>query len=912
VAAGVTVGSTVAINSDAASGTASECFFNHRFGVAWSTFRGSLSSCGFSQTNNGTFIKYSGRVHMYWEDYDSMSAPATVHTPASIWHEVTISLASESTSTTSPASNVEEPSAAAFSVTAFDYRNQMDTVAIDVSYSIATNWPYFPYLTTARGSQLVGSSDVYGTLDLPLGTWPSSSWDNIYVDSKNGSGSCSAVGDVCTLEGTFSYTWTPSAVSSSCSVAADYQFDFLLGCHPAALGSNLCDQKMRLALNDPTLGIFTVPETIVDLCQAETIPTTSEPSVGGPIGFTSTIGFKTPVREIRFREYHVRRQDLVSTDPLIPAFWELWNLASNTPSSLGSTVALAVSSLADAGTSGLSWTLTSTFTPNTLVHPANISSLEYGNEHRSGNMIVLPDDRGATFIFEVEIVVRIFTGTPGRRVRRMVYVDRTVDSSGLGKRQEEGTDLTLDLGELEMEVPSAIPCESFLASIYAFINSCSTCWTDNASFYIDSVGYTKASNGLVTASIAYHLELNWPYYGYYANTTDGAQLIHTNGVYGGVHLSAFPESSFASSGQDGQKTPEGENCTSYGQKCAMLGTLEYSWMPEPGFCTISSTEAQQFSFMLGCLAEGYNDPAECAQPMRVVLGNPETFGAWKLSGNIDFCKSAESEFGLTWEPAFDVASTTRLLGQPISASGSFSLLKKLAAVKVEAFRVSRADLTGDPWELWNADTTNTYAIDSGSRTAIGTGTNFHRTITTSDSGFTWTVSTYFTPNIRTMSGTVSKEYADRMGEMIVLPSDNELTLSFRASLVVRLFGDSTQTPGGLRRRRRRLEYREVEVASLEPAEGVEVQTRSVVVSVGNGIPVASVTGQQSTGLSGGAVGAIVGVVGAAIAVAGVAGVLVWRRKTISKQVQVDKMECSCRLESCDGKLYSERDTESRH
>ena len=373
-------------------------------------------------------------------------------------------------------------------------------------------------------------------------------------------------------------------------------------------------------------------------------------------------------------------------------------------------------------------------------------------------------------------------------------------------------------------------------------------------------------------------------------------------------MTEFPEAAWTSSytaGQNGLITPEGEDCTSNGQKCSLAGGINYSWKPTvgstPESCTLASTNAQQFSFMLGCLAEGYNDASECDQPMRVVLGFPETFAAWKLQGNLDFCKSASSDYAISWSPAFDVASSTRQVGQPIQAGGSFSLLKKLSGVKLEAFRVSRADLTGGSgyWSLWNPDMTNNAATDSGSKTDMGTNVNFLKSITTSDGGYSWRLDTSFTPNIKLTSDEVASTYAARPDHMIVLPSDNGDTLLYRVTLIVRLFADSTQTPTGSRLlgRKRRLQYRQIEtvqdVARPAEMERVEVSTRAVQLAIGSGIQAGgggNTVTAKSTGLSAGAIGGIVALaVSAAIALA-VAGVLIYRKRKQAKVLKVTQVE----------------------
>lgn len=455
------------LTSSAATGAASACYFDHHWSIAWNTFRTTLAQCGFTQANNGTFLKYSGRLHVQWADYDSMSSSNPVHTAASTWYPVTVAFEAESTSTTNPASNTEQPYLDSFNVTSLEYINRESLVAMQVGFSIATKWPYYPYLPPTNGSQLVGASGVYSGLS--LGSWPSAEWLTEYVDAQDGPSNCSQVNDLCTLVGKVTYTWNPSVDSSSCSIAGSYQLNFQLGCLAANGSTNVCDQPMRQALNTPTLGTFAMPETVLDLCKAATVPSSSAPPVGGAIGFTSSLGFRSSVNMVRYREYQVSRADMSSASESVPAYWELWDRTNNAPSAKGALVEVATAASNDDST-GKSWTLVSSFTPNKLVNTNNISSLDYGHPDRAQYMIVFPDDRGTELSFRVNMVVRIWTGAITRKQRRMLWSDMGVsaefDAKGkqvnrrqLGKRQAGGSDLTLDSGPLGMNVPSSIPCE---------------------------------------------------------------------------------------------------------------------------------------------------------------------------------------------------------------------------------------------------------------------------------------------------------------------------------------------------------------------------------------------------------------------------------------------------------------------
>jgi hypothetical protein len=89
----------------------------------------------------------------------------------------------------------------------------------------------------------------------------------------------------------------------------------------------------------------------------------------------------------------------------------------------------------------------------------------------------------------------------------------------------------------------------------------------------------------------------------------------------------------------------------------MSGELTYSWTPTPSnpkSCSISSNSNYQFDFMLGCVDyNGTNNDACGTTKLRDALAIP-LFGAFRFSGNVDFCKSAATDFPITWGPAFDV------------------------------------------------------------------------------------------------------------------------------------------------------------------------------------------------------------------------------------------------------------------
>lgn len=427
-----------------ATGAADTCYFNHHFSIPWATFRAD-GNCGLNLANNGSANTFSGRLHVWWEDYDSMSAQTPIRTAATVWYPVTISVASDATSTTGNVNNVEEPYNNDFEITELTYSNIGTSVHVTMKYQLSTKWPYYPYLPANDADKLVNTAGTYGLL--PLGSWPSKTWTST-IDPANDGTNCAAVGDTCTLKGELKYSWEPTA-PGSCTIAGTYQLDLTLGC--SSSGGNLqnCGAAMRSALALPTLGQVVVPETILNLCAVESAPSSAAPPVGGAIGFTSNMNFLSAVSKIDYVSYRVARADLSSSDAQVPAYWELWDAANLKPSTLGTTVKLSAEAI---DVSSTSWDLISSFTPNTLVRETALGSVDFVNPSRAAYMIVLPDDHGASFEFSVQVVIRVYTAG----ARRMLYRDIT----RIEKRQAGGSEITFESGPLSMEVPSSIPCES--------------------------------------------------------------------------------------------------------------------------------------------------------------------------------------------------------------------------------------------------------------------------------------------------------------------------------------------------------------------------------------------------------------------------------------------------------------------
>ena len=89
---GVTISTTETGLTNTATGSETTCFFNHKYSIAWETFRAATAAnCGFTiSTNNtapanGSYRKYAGRVHVLWEDFADDTAVTAVRPDMSTW-----------------------------------------------------------------------------------------------------------------------------------------------------------------------------------------------------------------------------------------------------------------------------------------------------------------------------------------------------------------------------------------------------------------------------------------------------------------------------------------------------------------------------------------------------------------------------------------------------------------------------------------------------------------------------------------------------------------------------------------------------------------------------------------------------------------------------------------------------------
>ena len=186
-------------------------------------------------------------------------------------------------------------------------------------------------------------------------------------------------------------------------------------------------------------------------------------------------------------------------------------------------------------------------------------------------------------------------------------------------------------------------------------------------FKVSGITYTKATNGQVTAFISYLLTTNFPYFPKMPSEDAFDFLLHdgTGGfasyatlALGETGSTAYPGGTWGNSFTgDGLETVDDGNC-GIGEVCEMEGVLTYTWTPTPAIvtsCSISSATAYQFAFVLGC-DKSYNGTinSTCDVPMREALNLP-SLGSFRFQGNVDFCKTAGTDFPLTWTSPFNVA-----------------------------------------------------------------------------------------------------------------------------------------------------------------------------------------------------------------------------------------------------------------
>lgn len=398
----------------------------------------------------------------------------------------------------------------------------------------------------------------------------------------------------------------------------------------------------------------------------------------------------------------------------------------------------------------------------------------------------------------------------------------------------------------------------------------------NADFQVSSVTYSKDGTGAVTANIAFELTTAYPYYASVNGSTPSNYLIHSGTNYAGVTLTG--DFTYTAT-LDGTKKANGQPCAVAGDVCKLSGILSYTWLPTTGSCSLSSEQAYQLDVTLECNSTGIN--SVCGKPMRDALALP-SFGSFQLTGNIDFCKAATTNFPISWPVPFDVAgSSVRTIGAQIVTTGTLEANKKIYGIALKNYRVSRSGLTGE-WSLWNAGATNVAYGDAGydgSLTSVGTATGFVFSQPQSASnGLRWTVSASFTPNIRLFSGPQGFTTTAGQGNfMIVLPDDKGDQLTFRMAIDLRLYTDSMPFA------RRRLLYRDATIKTAQPAavNDASASTNPISITVPENLQVSgdgSMTVIKTGALSIGAIAGIA-VAGAVVGIAGIGiGLFVLKRK----------------------------------
>lgn len=280
IPATVSVHTGTALNSSLATGAASSCYFDHKYAFNWTTFRtAAVGNCGFNQTLNTTaeqsYMRYDGRIFLWWEDYANMSTSTPAAQNATFYYDVTFQVPAEVNYSSPDVSNVEIPYRGDFLVSAITYtKDSAGVVQASIAFQLSTNWPYYPYFANSP-KDLVANSGLYA--GLALDSFPSYVWADSYptgqdgLHKPDGTTLCSQYGDVCSMNGVLTYTWkpTPGSTPSSCTIASStaYQFDFMLGCLPNNGTQSSCDVPLRDATNLAQMGSFKFSGEI-DFCKA--------------------------------------------------------------------------------------------------------------------------------------------------------------------------------------------------------------------------------------------------------------------------------------------------------------------------------------------------------------------------------------------------------------------------------------------------------------------------------------------------------------------------------------------------------------------------------------------------------------------------------------------------------------------
>jgi hypothetical protein len=235
-------------------------------------------------------------------------------------------------------------------------------------------------------------------------------------------------------------------------------------------------------------------------------------------------------------------------------------------------------------------------------------------------------------------------------------------------------------------------------------------------------------------------------------------------------------------------------------------------------------------------------------------------------------------------------SATRTIGQTIQAGGIFTSAKDIEAVGIKSYKVVRGG-NGDAaeWDLWALAARTSATANDDSYTTIGTAVNFQRSIVGAAKK-SYTIATYFTPNIRLNTALAQDLTTSRAAAMIVLPDDRNKELTFTITIALRLYSDTTSSF-----RRRRLMYRD-ESVPLEPVNDIELQTSPVTLKVPATVQISkdgSVTVYSAPATL--SVGAIAGIaaIGAAVAAAAIGLTVVVVRK--HKQTAAAKADAEAAL-----------------
>ncbi|KAI9023224.1 hypothetical protein DFJ74DRAFT_668168 [Hyaloraphidium curvatum] len=460
IPSGVSVYSGQDLTDPAADGAASTCYFVHKYQFGWEDFRNAtMDNCGFLQTQNDTgngqtYIRYDGRVFVWWEDYANFTTSTPYMANTSLFFDVTFQTPGQSNMSSPMTNNTEIPYNYDFKVSSLTYsKSEAGLVEASIAYQLSTNWPYYAYfaeeqLATPQYNILKEDGQgLYAGLDLDA--YPSHAWTNTYVNGEDGqhqsggSAPCSETGDQCYMSGILKFTWKPTDGSTpdSCSIASatPYQFDIILGCLYNNGSVSICNVSLAESLSLADVGKFTLAGDI-DFCKSASsnLPITWSPpfdvvqtsrTIGQTIEANGAFTNPKQLSAVAVKEYRVSRGDLTG-------YWSLLTPAAATATASGSagvrtTVGENVNFVRSItpSDSDRQWSIRTSFTPNIKLYSSVQSS--FGTVGSRGDyMISMPNDRNLALAYTITILLRMYADDTqnfnGQRRRRLMYRDANV------------------------------------------------------------------------------------------------------------------------------------------------------------------------------------------------------------------------------------------------------------------------------------------------------------------------------------------------------------------------------------------------------------------------------------------------------------------------------------------------------